>query len=634
MKKFATYKKVTAILLSVLFFCTFLFSISAVALMAINNFYNHSRNRVRQTYYEDQLFKHLYSIIDYYGEDIQNQIFYTDPVDYYQDTNLAFSIINKKTGEILQNTYQNDPVIFEDAVYLVEIKGSNVITNAMPREDQTSTLLLTAKGYIIEADQKDDLFSDELALYMLGYSWRYPLIAIAFVSFAALVMLIVYLFFAVGHHPNEQKPRLGVIEKLPLDVFTFIYLIAAVIFVIIILTIFAYGTFNILTVSVLMFLAILAYLVTLMYTLSFALRIKCGGIGKTLLVYRICRWFVKRTSACFRAIPLIWKTMLSIALYLLADIVFLFIFGWNLELFIFYYIIKNLIVGIMLLYISVSLRKLQKGGEKIASGDLSYQIDTKHLFGDYEGFAHTLNSISDSMSVAVEERIKSERMKTELITNVSHDIKTPLTSIINYVDLLKKEMPADEKTSEYLNILEYQSLRLKKLICDLVEVSKAQTGNIQVKLEECDICVLLQQAVGEYHEKFKKSELEVVTHISTLPICITADGNLLWRVFDNLLGNICKYSLPGTRVYLDAAVQDDRCFITFKNISRNPLDICSDELMERFVRGDASRNTEGSGLGLPIAKSLLELQGGEIDVATDGDLFKVTVTFPIQNELF
>lgn len=634
MKKFATYKKVTAILLSVLFFCTFLFSISAVALMAMNNFYNHSRNRVRQTYYEDQLFKHLYSIIDYYGEDIQNQIFYTDPVDYYQDTNLAFSIINKKTGEILQNTYQNDPVIFEDAVYLVEIKGSNVITNAMPREDQTSTLLLTAKGYIIEADQKDDLFSDELALYMLGYSWRYPLIAIAFVSFAALVMLIVYLFFAVGHHPNEQKPRLGVIEKLPLDVFTFIYLIAAVIFVIIILTIFAYGTFNILTVSVLMFLAILAYLVTLMYALSFAIRIKCGGIGKALLIYRIFAWIFRKISSFFRMIPLIWKTLLSIALYLLADIVFLFIFGWDLELFIIYYIIKNLIVSFVLLNAVISMRKLQKGGERIANGDLSYQLNTKTLMGDYKDFAVTLNSISDSMSVAVEERIKSERMKTELITNVSHDIKTPLTSIINYVDLLKKEMPADEKTSEYLNILEYQSLRLKKLICDLVEVSKAQTGNIQVKLEECDICVLLQQAVGEYHEKFKKSELEVVTHISTLPICITADGNLLWRVFDNLLGNICKYSLPGTRVYLDAAVQDDRCFITFKNISRNPLDICSDELMERFVRGDASRNTEGSGLGLPIAKSLLELQGGEIDVATDGDLFKVTVTFPIQNELF
>jgi signal transduction histidine kinase len=161
-----------------------------------------------------------------------------------------------------------------------------------------------------------------------------------------------------------------------------------------------------------------------------------------------------------------------------------------------------------------------------------------------------------------------------------------------------------------------------------VEVSKASTGNIQVNAEEFDVCVLLQQAVGEYHEKLKKAHLEAVTHIGALPLPIVADGNLLWRVFDNLLGNICKYSMPGTRVYLDAFVQDGRCCITFKNISKAPLEKTSEELLERFVRDDLSRNTEGSGLGLPIAKSLLELQGGTLDVSTDGDLFKATVSFP------
>lgn len=631
MKKYTACKKVIAILLSVLFFATFLFSISAVALMASDNFYNHSRKRVRQDYYADQLFTHLYSIIDYYEESLQNQIFYTEPAEYYENTNLKFSIADVTTGQTIAETYKGEEVIYKDNVYLVSIKGSNVITNAMPHEDDGNQLLLKATGYITEADDSvDDLFSSELSLYMLGYSWRYPLIAIAFVSFAALAVLLVYLFFAAGHHPNEENARGGIIEKVPFDVFSLLYLIAAVIFVAVVLVIITYGTFNILTVSVLMFLAVLAYLVTLMYALSFAIRIKCGGMGKKLLIYRICVWFIRKLSALFRFIPLIWKTLIAIFLYYLADIIAVCLLDWDMEYFIVYYIAKNLIVGIILVYVSVCLRKLQKGGEKIANGDLDYQIETKSLFGDYEGFAKTLNSISDSMSVAVEERIKSERMKTELITNVSHDIKTPLTSIINYVDLLKKEMPENEKTAEYLNILEYQSLRLKKLICDLVEVSKASTGNIQVNLEECDICVLLQQAVGEYCEKFKKCDLEVVTHISTLPIIITADGNLLWRVFDNLLGNICKYSLAGTRVYLDATVQNDRCTISFKNISRSPLGMSADELMERFVRGDVSRNTEGSGLGLSIAKSLLELQGGTIDIATDGDLFKATVAFPIQ----
>ena len=632
MKKYATYKKAVAILLSVLFFCTFLFSISAVALMAMNDFYNHSRSRIKQDYYEDQVFKHLYNIIDYYGESLQNQIYYTDPVDYYANTNLAFVIQDARTQETLANTYANEDIIYADTVYLVRMKGSDVITNAVPREDEGTVLLLIAKGYIVDNGAPDDLFFSDLSLYMLGYSWRYLLIAIAFVSFGALAAFVIYLFFAAGHYPDEERPRAGVIEKVPLDVFTLAYLIAAVIFAVVIIMILTYGTFNILTVCVLMFLCILAYLITLMYALSFAIRIKCGGIGKTLLIYRVFAWIFRKIAGFFHMIPLIWKTMLAIAFYFIADIIVIFLFGWDADILFFYYIVKNLIAAFVLLCAAVSMRKLQKGGERIANGDLSYQLNTKTLMGDYKDFAETLNSISDSMSIAVEERIKSERMKTELITNVSHDIKTPLTSIINYVDLLKKQNIENEKAEEYLGVLEYQSLRLKKLVCDLVEVSKASTGNIQVHLEECDICVLLQQAVGEYCEKFKQAELEAVTHISTLPIIITADGNLLWRVFDNLLGNICKYSLAGTRVYLDATVQGDHCAISFKNISRTPLGLSSEELMERFVRGDVSRNTEGSGLGLPIAKSLLELQGGEIEISTDGDLFKAVVTFPLKAE--
>ena len=630
MRKFSKSKKVAATLLSVLFFCSFLFSISAVALMASNNFYNHSYNRMIQDYYEDKIFTHLYRIIDYYEESTENLIFYTDPTEYYEHTNFAFTVIDGQTHQTIASTYDGENTVYEDNVYLIQTAiGSTIITSSAPHKDQESHLILVAKGYIItDPSVTDDLFSAKLSLYKIGYSWKYPMIAIAFVSFAALALLIFYLFCAIGHHPNEKEIRSGILEKIPLDIFTAIYLIAVLLFVIIVLLIIGYGSFNILTVSVLMFLGIVAYLITLMYTLSFALRIKCGGILKNLLLYRICRWIVRKTAAMIGCIPLIWKTLIGIFLYVLSDWIVLILFDGGWENFLIFYVLKNLIVAILLISFVIALKKLQKGGEKIASGDLSYQMDTSHLFGDYKKFAHTLNSISDSMSVAVEERIKSERMKTELITNVSHDIKTPLTSIINYVDLLKKEKLENPTAEGYLDILESQSLRLKKLICDLVEVSKASTGNIQVNAEEFDVCVLLQQAVGEYHEKLKKAHLEAVTHIGALPLPIVADGNLLWRVFDNLLGNICKYSMPGTRVYLDAFVQDGFCYITFKNISKAPLEKTSEELLERFVRDDLSRNTEGSGLGLPIAKSLLELQGGTLDISTDGDLFKATVSFP------
>lgn len=630
MRKFSKSKKVAATLLSVLFFCSFLFSISAVALMASNNFYNHSYNRMIQDYYADKIFTHLYRIIDYYEKSTENLIFYTDPTEYYEHTNFAFTVIDGQTHQTIASTYDGENIAYEDNVYLIQTAiGSTIITSSAPHKDQESHLILVAKGYIItDPSVTDDLFSAKLSLYKIGYSWKYPMIAIAFVSFAALALLIFYLFCAIGHHPNEKEIRSGILEKIPLDIFTAIYLIAVLLFVIIVLLIIGYGSFNILTVSVLMFLGIVAYLITLMYTLSFALRIKCGGILKNLLLYRICRWIVRKTAAMIGCIPLIWKTLIGIFLYVLSDWIVLILFDGGWDNFLIFYVLKNLIVAILLISFVIALKKLQKGGEKIASGDLSYQMDTSHLFGDYKKFAHTLNSISDSMSVAVEERIKSERMKTELITNVSHDIKTPLTSIINYVDLLKKEKLENPTAEGYLDILESQSLRLKKLICDLVEVSKASTGNIQVNAEEFDVCVLLQQAVGEYHEKLKKAHLEAVTHIGALPLPIVADGNLLWRVFDNLLGNICKYSMPGTRVYLDAFAQDGRCYITFKNISKAPLEKTSEELLERFVRDDLSRNTEGSGLGLPIAKSLLELQGGTLDVSTDGDLFKATVSFP------
>lgn len=273
--------------------------------------------------------------------------------------------------------------------------------------------------------------------------------------------------------------------------------------------------------------------------------------------------------------------------------------------------------------------RLQEGIKRLAEGDLTCKMDTKHLHGPFRMYAHDLNRISAGMTVEVERRMKSEHLKTELLTNVSHDIKTPLTSIINYVDLLKNQDIASEDAKSYVEVLDRQSHRLKKLLEDLIEASKAATGNITAELAPTDAAELLRQAEGEYNERLREQKLIPVLRIDAETCSILADGRLLWRVFDNLLGNIVKYAMPGTRVYLELSHRNDRCVITIRNISKDELGIEAEELMERFVRGDAARATEGSGLGLSIARSLTECMKGGFDLVLDGDLFKVILDFPL-----
>jgi signal transduction histidine kinase len=268
-----------------------------------------------------------------------------------------------------------------------------------------------------------------------------------------------------------------------------------------------------------------------------------------------------------------------------------------------------------------------EGARRMAQGDLSYQVSTRYLAGCFRTFAQQLNSLSETAMVSAQKQMKSERMKTELITNVSHDIKTPLTSIINFVDLLQKpHTPQQEQ--EYLQILSRQSGRMKKLIEDLMELSKASTGNLTVNLCCMDAGEAVHQALGEFSDKLAAAELTPVYHQPEGKVLIEADGRLVWRVLSNLLSNAVKYAMPGTRLYLDLARVDSWVMLSVKNISREELRVSAEELMERFVRGDTSRNAEGSGLGLNIAKSLMEVQGGQLQLLVDGDLFKVTLIFP------
>lgn len=292
------------------------------------------------------------------------------------------------------------------------------------------------------------------------------------------------------------------------------------------------------------------------------------------------------------------------------------------------WVLLKVLQGALVVYVILAMKELRAGGDQLAAGNLDYKIATDRLYGEFRKHGENLNNLRQGIQHAVEEQMKSERMKTELITNVSHDIKTPLTSIVSYVDLLKKEPMPNDQAREYLDVLDRQAARLKKLTEDLVEASKASTGNLTVHFQPTDVNVLLSQSSGEYQERLAARDLSLVLTPAEEAPWISADGQLLWRVFENLLSNAQKYAMPGTRVYLSCQATEAEVAVTFRNISATPLNISAEELMDRFVRGDAARSTEGSGLGLSIARDLTQLQHGRFELTIDGDLFKVVLTFP------
>ena len=370
--------------------------------------------------------------------------------------------------------------------------------------------------------------------------------------------------------------------------------------------------------------------VMLLFLCVFAAQCKAGSVIRGSLTARVLRllWRILRGVTLWlwrivTGIPLVWKTALvGLGLALLE--IGLYQMNYYGE----YFLVLKLVELLAVLAIALNLRTLEKNGKQLSEGDLSTPVDTKRLFGAFRRYGQAMKRLQSGMESAVQEQMRAERMKTELITNVSHDIKTPLTSIVNYVDLLEKEDIQPEKAKEYVDVLHRQSARLKKLTEDLVEASKASSGCLPVHLARTDVNVLLSQLAGDYLEKLEAAQLEPVFHPAPSQPKIQADGQLLSRVLGNLFSNICKYAMPGTRVYFESSANAGIVTITFKNISKYELNIPAEELMARFVRGDRSRHTEGSGLGLSIAQSLTELQGGSFRLEIDGDLFKAIVSFP------
>ncbi len=363
---------------------------------------------------------------------------------------------------------------------------------------------------------------------------------------------------------------------------------------------------------------------------TLAVRIKARCLGKTTLLCRVVGWTVRTVHDFVRFLPFTWKLVLGFGAY----VIFTF---WLIQvgrydgIFMLMYFCLQLALLLFLSWWAYGYHRLRKGTKTIAGGDLEYQIDTKHMPYDLRLQAEDLNNISVGLAGAVDEKMKSERFKAELITNVSHDLKTPLTSIINYVNLLKSTEQSDPKAVEYIEVLDRKSQRLKKLTEDLVEASKASTGVLSVVREKIGMGQLIDQATAEWEEKLTDKKLSLVTTLPEGETWVYADGRHLWRVLDNLLSNCAKYAMEGTRVYLDLERGKGQVALSVKNISREPLNVPAERLMERFVRGEESRSTEGSGLGLSIARSLTELQGGSFDLAVDGDLFKAMVTLPQAN---
>lgn len=492
----------------------------------------------------------------------------------------------------------------------------------MLHEYQVTARLRSDMPYVDEVYNAKELFT-------LAYSFRYAAIAVLLGSFFLGVGLYAFLLSAAGHKNDREEVCGGFIEKIPYDLFTALIIAGISICVLVIGESIRISVVSI-AINVLVLLA--GGLMFLLWSMSTAVRVKLHTLWENTVIWKAFRWVLNLLGKCIRTLrelikeaSLMPRGLIIAAAVLVADFIVFKMFDRDAEMLTFLWLVEKLALAALAVYALWCAVKLRDAARAIANGDMSALVDTSHMRGELRAHGEDINNIRGGISKAVEERIRSERFRSELVTNVSHDIKTPLTSIINYVDLMEKEEPENEKMREYLEVIDRQSARLKKLIDDLMEASKASTGNLAVSLERCELGVLINQTVGEYQERLSDKGLELITVKPEEAVTVMADGRHMWRIFDNLMNNVLKYAQSGTRVYLTLEKEGGDAVLTFRNISRARLELSGEELTERFVRGDASRNSEGNGLGLSIAKSLAELQHGTLDIFVDGDLFKVVL---------
>ena len=564
---------------------------------------------------------HVYDSYHYYAENGQTEVLakYDDwyPADD-RSTNVRFSI-EDEAGAILFDNHRT---------------GDIPVTGWWGEMAQDGVVF---RSYIAADYPAQDSVYWALRIYDVMAEFAPNAAVVVTVCALAELLFLVFLARAAGRRVGREETVAGWQEKIPFDLYAAVVLGGSAMLV----AAAASGTedtfqgFEPIMIAVVLACCAAAYALFLAFWMTLCARVKLGRWWENTVccwLLRLCRRLLRwcwrvlcrawgALAGFVRGIPLVWRTavgccVIGVLLFALesnhADGLLLALLA---------------VLSVAACLLSMQLRRLQKGGEALAAGDLTSQVDTSHMYFDLKRHGENLNAISRGMSIAVEQKLKSERLKTELITNVSHDIKTPLTSIVNYVDLLQREH-TPEQEREYLAVLDRQAHKLKKLTVDLVEMSKASTGNIPCHIARRSVRELIDQTVGEYAEKLSAARLEPVVTLPDEELYCLCDGALMWRVLDNLLSNACKYACAGTRLYIAARREGETVAFSFKNISRDALNIDPDELMERFVRGDSSRTTEGSGLGLNIAKSLVELQKGTFSIAIDGDLFKVGFILP------
>ena len=576
-------------------------------------------------------------------------------IDYYQNLH---EILDSRE-EVSYILIQTKPEEFTSNLKGLDIRDTfpgNDITADSWKESLHNALLEETGNYIFAAyvNQKlpvSDVFSSGKTFFDSYSSYTRPVFWIGILCLLLFVASFVFLTAIAGRKSTDEELHLCFFDRWPTELAAGLVVIAWLPVIVFGLTHLPIASYQIARLQSSLIDAYFLFRLTLfgLYTLfwfqigylSLVRRIKAKQLWKNSILRRLLLLIVKiikkaahkirvladfyarntaaRLKVTFAFLVFVFLKYFICAVFLDSGLLF---FGFS-------FLVDLLILGLGITK-AYHQEQILKGLKEISGGNLQYKIPLDKLSGNNKRIAEYINNIGSGLDAAVENSVKNERMKTELITNVSHDLKTPLTSIISYIDLLKRENFTDPKVLEYLDILEAKAARLKVLTEDVVEASKASTGNLTLNMTNLDFVEMLHQVIGEFEEQFEEHHLTMMVHFPDEPSVICADGQRMWRVLENIFGNVTKYAMEKTRVYAEVQNARNQVIFSLKNISAQPLNFAAEELTERFVRGDVARNTEGSGLGLSIAKSLTELQGGKFQLYLDGDLFKVTITFQAQ----
>lgn len=620
-------------------------------------------NKVVNNYYETQQFLDLYKQSIYnnveacykssepsgYEVDISNLYEVTEAntqngniyyKTYLENKNFKFLIIDNKTNKAFTNLEQTTKTDTIEKLekelstysYYWNYENGNVKTNINDLALENITYKFPYSQIKENYDCKiytaidnklpyyDDYYESSLLYKIASNSNKTAFINLP-ISFIVILVCIILITIYAGKKKGEKEIHLNLIDKVPLEII--IAFVFAILLFAFIITIEMSYNMNVIIIIYMLVLASILYVIGIIAYETFIKRIKAHTLLKNTITYKIFKFMIKTTKNIFNHFDIAVKIAIILIAFGIGTIILSNSDFIGIVILLALYAVA---FKISLSYVNKIL-DIKETAKQIYEGNTEVRLKEDEYKGVLKELCVYINDIAGGFSNAIEKGIKSERMKTELITNVSHDIKTPLTSIINYVDLLKKEEMPNEKAKEYLDILDKKSQRLKRLTEDLVEASKASSGNIKLNMEKLDVKELIKQISGEFEDKLKEKNLDLILSMPEEETFVIADSRYLYRVVENMYSNIVKYALPSSRVYVDIISDKENIKIELKNISKEKLNISADELMERFVRGESSRNTEGSGLGLSIAQSLTELQKGKFNIYLDGDLFKVTISF-------